>query len=102
MSGSQIVTYSVDPEQTVGIEITPVEGFVPVGIDDIAGHVTDAARSAITAARIVLAQAGTLAPDTVQIKFGVKVTGTANWIVAKAATEGNFEITMTWRPAPGE
>ncbi|WP_280527082.1 CU044_2847 family protein, partial [Streptomyces spinoverrucosus] len=25
-------------------------------------------------------------PGEVQVKFGVKVTGTANWLVAKAAT----------------
>jgi hypothetical protein len=26
------------------------------------------------------------------------VTGTANWLVAKAATEGNFEVTLSWSP----
>ncbi|GAB3934514.1 hypothetical protein GCM10027614_07660 [Micromonospora vulcania] len=39
-----------------------------------------------------------LAPDGVEVKFGVKVTGTANWLVAKAATEGNFEVTLSWSP----
>ena len=31
-------------------------------------------------------------------KVGIKVTGTANWVVARAATEGNFEVTLTWQP----
>jgi hypothetical protein len=26
------------------------------------------------------------------------VSGTANWLIAKAATEGNFDITLTWTP----
>ena len=35
-------------------------------------------------------------PDSVEVKFGIKVTGTADWLVAKAATEGNFEVTLKW------
>lgn len=97
---SQVATYRVDDEHLVAIEITPVEGFVPAGVDDVAGRVREAAGSAILAARAVLEQARELAPDTVQVKFGVKVTGTANWLLAKAATEGNFEITMTWSDQP--
>ncbi|MCA1695681.1 MAG: hypothetical protein LC749_13655 [Actinobacteria bacterium] len=33
-----------------------------------------------------------------EVKFGIKVSGTANWLIAKAATEGNFDITLTWTP----
>jgi hypothetical protein len=35
-------------------------------------------------------------PDGIEVKFGVKVTGEASWVVAKAATEGSFEVTLTW------
>ncbi|MFI6072026.1 CU044_2847 family protein [Actinoplanes sp. NPDC051343] len=84
----------------MSVEITPVEGFVPVGIEAVAGHVRRAVKPAIAAARVVLDQARAMAPDTVQVKFGVKATGTANWLVARAATEGNFEITLTWKAAP--
>lgn len=38
-------------------------------------------------------------PEGVEVRFGVKVTGEANWVVAKAATEGSFEITLTWEPS---
>jgi hypothetical protein len=62
----------------------------------VAGHVRRAVEPAIAAAREVLDQTRAMAPDTVQVKFGVKVTGTTNWLVAKAATEGNFEISLTW------
>lgn len=100
MSDSQVVAYSIDGEETVSVEITPTEGFVPVGLEAVAGHVRQAVKPAIAAAKVVLDQARAMAPETVQVKFGVKVTGTASWLVARAATEGNFEITLTWKPEP--
>lgn len=41
-------------------------------------------------------------PDEVTVKFGIKVTGGANWIVAKAATQGSFEVTLKWSPDDGQ
>jgi ribosomal protein S5 len=99
MVSSQVVTYEVDDAGTVAsFEIEPVEGFVPAGIGDIAGSVTAAIEPAVAAARAVLARVRELSPEGVQVKFGVKVTGTANWLVAKAATEGSFEVTLSWSP----
>ena len=95
---SQVVTYQVDDGVTVGFEIEPVAGFVPCGVEEIAGRVREAVEPAVSAARAVLGQVRELSPDGVEVKFGVKVTGTANWLVAKAATEGNFEVTLSWRP----
>ncbi len=46
---------------------------------------------------MLLEQVRAAQPDGVEVKFGVKVTGTATWLIAKAATEGNFEITLTWK-----
>jgi hypothetical protein len=95
---TQVVTYGVDDDVIVSVEIEPVEGFAPAGVDEIAGQVRAAVQPAVAAARAVLEQAKALAPSGVQVKFGVKVTGTANWLVAKAATEGNFEVTLSWNP----
>ena len=36
-------------------------------------------------------------PDEFQIKFGIKLTAEAGVVFAKAATEGNFEIVLTWK-----
>jgi hypothetical protein len=96
---SQVVTYQVDDGVTVGFEIEPVEGFVPCGVEEVAGRVREAIEPAVAAARAVLGQVRELSPDGVDVKFGVKVTGTTNWLVAKAATEGNFEVTLSWRPS---
>ncbi|HZN20350.1 MAG TPA: CU044_2847 family protein [Micromonosporaceae bacterium] len=98
MAGVQVVTYEVDDDTTVRFEVEPVEGFVPAGLDEIAGRVQEAVAPAVAAARAVLGQVRALSPDGVEVKFGVKVTGTANWFVAKAATEGNFEVTLSWQP----
>lgn len=32
----------------------------------------------------------------IEVKFGVEASGEASWLVAKAAGEGNFEVTLTW------
>jgi hypothetical protein len=95
---SQVVRYEADDGLTVSFEIDPVAGFVPAGAEEIAGYVRNAVHPAVDAARVVLAHVKGLSPDGVEVKFGIKVTGTANWLVAKAATEGNFEVTLTWRP----
>jgi hypothetical protein len=95
---AELVGYELDDKSTVLFEIEPVSGFQPAGVGDVAGRVREAAGPALEAAREMLEQVRKLAPDQVEVKFGVKVTGTATWLVAKAATEGNFEITLSWRP----
>jgi hypothetical protein len=95
---SQVVTYAVD-DVAVSFEIEPVDGFVPAAsADEVIGRVRTALAPAVAAARAVLDQVKEMAPDKVEVKFGVKVTGTMNWLVAKAATEGNFEVTLAWDP----
>ncbi|GIF06832.1 CU044_2847 family protein [Actinoplanes siamensis] len=96
---SEVVRYQVDDKTVAQFEFEPLAGFQPAGVGDVAGWVREAAAPSIEAARAILDEVRQLAPDEVQVKFGVKVTGTANWVVAKAASEANFEITLAWRPA---
>jgi len=49
---------------------------------------------AVEAARDVLDRAKEHCSCEVEVKFGIKVSGTMNWLVAKAATEANSEITL--------
>jgi hypothetical protein len=95
---SEVVRYRVDEDTVAQFEIEPVPGFRPAGIGDIAGTIKDSVGPAVDAAKVILDEIKELAPHGVQVKFGVKVTGTANWLVAKAATEGNFEVTLSWQP----
>ncbi|MFJ6544395.1 CU044_2847 family protein [Streptomyces sp. NPDC091385] len=95
------MSYALDDETVVRFEIEPTGDWQPVAVEDIAGRVRDAAGPAVDAARTVLRRVAELHPNQVQVKFGLKVNGSANWVVAKAATEANFEISLTWEPQPG-
>ncbi len=95
---SEVVRYQVDDKTVARFEFEPAPGFRPAGVaGGVAGMVREAAAPSIEAARAVLEQARALAPDAVQVKFGVKVTGEASWVVAKAASEASFEVTLTWQ-----
>lgn len=96
---SQVVTYRVDDATTVKFEIEPSEGFRPAGPEEVLGRVREAVGPAVEAAKAVLEKVKEARPDGVELKFGIKVSGGASWLVAKAAGEGNFEITLTWSRA---
>ena len=99
---SQIVTYQVDDSTTVKFEIEPTDGFRPAGADQVLGWVNEAVTPAVEAAKAVLEKVKEARPDQVELKFGIKVSGGTNWFVAKAAGEGNFEVTLTWSHRAGQ
>jgi len=94
----QIVTYELDESTLVKFEIEPTADFRPASPDLILGRVRDAVGPAIETAKVILERAKETRPDHVELKFGIKAGGAANWLVARAATEGNFEITLSWSP----
>jgi hypothetical protein len=93
---SEVVTYRVDDETTVRMEVDPAAGFRPAGPADVAGQVKEAIGPAVKAAKAVLEKVKETRPDAIELKFGVKASGEASWLVARAAAEGNFEVTLTW------
>jgi hypothetical protein len=93
---SQVVTYRVDDATTVRLEIEPTEGFRPAGPGEVAGRIREAITPAVEAAKAVLEKVKETRPDGIEVKFGVKASGEASWLVAKAAGEANFEVTLTW------
>jgi len=99
---SPVVSYALDDQTVVRFEVEPTDDWYNVGSDAIVGRIRDAVTPAVEGARAVLEKVKEAAPDEIEVKFGIKVSGTANWLVAKAATEGNFEITLTWRPGSTE
>jgi hypothetical protein len=40
-------------------------------------------------------------PDRITLEFGIKVTGEAGLVVAKAAIEASFTVSVEWSRAPG-
>lgn len=93
---SQVVTYRVDDATTAKFEIEPSEGFRPAGPEEVLGRVQEAVGPAVEAAKAVLEKVKEARPGEVELKFGIKVSGGANWLVAKATGEANFEVTLTW------
>lgn len=91
------IGYTLDDGSVVRFEFEPGDGFRPVGPDEIVGRLREAVGPAVEAARAVLAQVREVGPDEIEVTFGIKVTGTMNWLVAKAASEANFEVTLTWK-----
>lgn len=92
-----VVRYAVDDETTVSFEIEPVAGFQPAGANELVGRVREAVAPAVEAGQVVLEQVKGLGLEAVEVSFGLKVSGTANWFVAKASTEGNFAVKLSWK-----
>jgi hypothetical protein len=93
-----VVSYALDDETVVQFEVEPTQDWYEVSSDEILGRIREAVAPAVEGAKVVLEKVREAAPDEIEVKFGIKVSGTANWLIAKAATEGNFEITLTWNP----
>jgi hypothetical protein len=96
-----VVSYALDENTVVRFEIEPSAEFRPAGPAEVAGRIREAVGPAVEAARVVLDRVREAAPDEITLKFGIKVSGTANWFVARAATEGNFEVELVWKPGSG-
>jgi Trypsin-co-occurring domain 1 len=98
----QVVTYELDDKTKVEFEIDPLPGFQPASAEEVVGRVRDAIMPAVEAAKAVLEKVKESGPDEVCVKFGIKVSGKADWLVARVATEGNFEVTLTWQKKPND
>ncbi|MFI2631748.1 CU044_2847 family protein [Streptomyces collinus] len=98
---SHVVSYALDADTVVQFEIESTEDWQQVSVDQVVSRVDEAARPAVEAAQRILAQIAALRPAEVEVSFGIKVNGTANWLVAKAASEANFGVKLTWRPNAG-
>ena len=99
---TEVVTYKVDDSTTAMFEIESAAGFSPASPGEVLGRVRDAVGPAVEAAKAVLDKVREVRPDQIEVKFGVKVSGGAQWLVAKAAGEGSFEITLIWTPGSGD
>jgi hypothetical protein len=98
---TQVLRYAIDDGTIVMFEVDPPDEFAPASTADVIGKVQEAIRPAVEAAREVLERVKECGPRDVEVKFGIKVSGNMNWLVAKAATEGNFEVTLKWGPGAG-
>jgi Trypsin-co-occurring domain 1 len=93
----KVVTYALDDSTNVRFEIDPPAGFQEAGTDKVIGKVQDALAPAIDTAKLVLDKLKEAKPGEVTVTFGLKVSGKLDWFIARAGTEGNFQITLTWQ-----
>lgn len=99
MTASQIVSYRVDGETVAYFEIDPPPGFnQAAGTGEIIAEVRNAVGPAVEAAKAVLDRVRSTDSESVEVRFGVKVNGSADWSVARRVVEGTFEVTLSWRP----
>ena len=94
--GHEVALYELDDGTHVAFEVDAPPGYRLAGKPDLSGQVRAAVGPALAAAQVVVEKARQATPDNVSVKFGIKVSGESNWWIAKASTEGNFEITLTW------
>jgi len=92
-----VVGYTLDDQTVVRFEVEPGDDFRPAGAGEVVARVREAVEPAVAGARAVLEKVRECGPAEVELKFGIKVSGTASWLIARAATEANFEVTLTWK-----
>ena len=92
------VGYSLEDGTVVRFEYDPESGFKSAGAtDNVVAAVREAVQPAVEAAKVVLDRLEEAKPSEVSVTFGIKVSGGAHWVVAKAAGEASFSVTMVWR-----
>jgi Trypsin-co-occurring domain 1 len=92
-----VVSYAADDETVVRIEVDPSSEWEDVSTDRIIAKIQEAVKPAVRGAKAVLDAVKDAKPDEMEVKFGIKVSGDANWFIARAATEANFDVTLTWK-----
>ncbi|MDR6636907.1 CU044_2847 family protein [Paenarthrobacter nitroguajacolicus] len=68
------------------------------GILDVDRRLEDALASVRPAAAAALEAMKELAPEHLEIEFGIKLAGDAGALLAKSTPEGHFIIRMSWSP----
>jgi hypothetical protein len=92
-----VAGYALDDNTIVRFEVEPTDDWQDVSSNQVLGKIRDAVGPAVESARAVLDKVVEVGPDEVEVKFGIKVSGEVNWYVARASTDGNFEVTLTWK-----
>lgn len=90
-----VVEYAVDDRTVVQLEIAPAPGMLA----STRVWIRDAAAPAFASAAVLLEEARGTSADKVEIRFGLKATGDASWMISRAPEDANFEIRLTWAPA---
>lgn len=105
---TDVVRYELDDNSSVLVEVDD-EGFglqrVSRGSDGIlepgrrlAQSLDDVRQAADTALKSLTP----LSPRSVELEFGIKLTGEAGALIAKTSAEGHFTVKLVWSPSSRE
>ncbi|GAA2800124.1 CU044_2847 family protein [Crossiella cryophila] len=103
---SELVRFELAEGGEVTVEVEEQPGVVRAARP---GQVLQKARSSFesalgevqVAAMAALRQFQTLAPDEVELKFGVKLDAQAGAVIARTGMQGHFEVKLKWQRLPG-
>jgi hypothetical protein len=70
----------------------------PAGVGDLAVSLLGCS---IPLYRVTLDALAELAPENIDVEFGVKLAGQAGAIIAETTAEGHFTVKMSWSRASG-
>jgi Trypsin-co-occurring domain 1 len=103
LNGGGVLVVEVDPADSASRRV--MRGSGPEAAMATASATFESALQTVRcAAEGILHQLRSLAepPDEVAVEFGVKMNAETGAIIAKASTEANFKINLTWKKAPAE
>jgi hypothetical protein len=96
-SDDNFVTFDTADGEEVQVEIERTAGdFVPIRSDRSLGRFEFLSRPVFEAVGTLIRDAREVGPDTVNIRFGIKITASGSAIVSRNVNEGNFDISLTW------
>lgn len=103
LSSGETLLFEVDeplaasmPGGIAKVSLVPRAADGAIDFDGALGSVKSAAEKMFDAVRAIA-----VPPDSCEITFGVKLSGSMGAIIAKASTEANFTIRMTWAARKG-
>ena len=99
-----VVRYQVGDDSSVLVEVDEdAYGVEPVsrtsdGVVETGERLESALASVCKAAQATLDTLTKLAPETVEVEFGIKLAGEAGALIAKTSAEGHFTVRLSWSP----
>jgi hypothetical protein len=102
-----LVEFALEDGSTITAEVDEPEfkkavtrGALPLQVIDQAGQTFEAALEKIKpAATVIIAKLRDIvdAPSEIEVEFGLKLSAEAGALIASAATEANFKVTLSWK-----
>ncbi len=97
LNGGGVLVVEVDTADSPARRV--MRGANPETVATATATFESALQTVRSAAEGILHQLRSLAepPDEVEVEFGVKMSAETGAIIAKASTEANFKINLTWK-----